>query len=59
LLPTSGAIAIPWERFYPTFGAKRAIPLGAIDALFVTVNTSSSRTGFSSELTLGSLGFCR
>jgi hypothetical protein len=59
LLPTSGAIAIPWERFYPTLGAKRAIPLGAIDALFVTVNTSSSRTGFSSELTLGSLGFCR
>ena len=40
-------------------GPKRAIPLGAIDALFVTVNTSSSRTGFSSELTLESLGFCR
>ena len=59
LLPTEGALAIPWERFYPTLGAKRPIPLGAIDALFVTVNTSSSRTGFSSELTLESLGFCR
>ena len=40
-------------------GPKRAIPLGAIDAVFITVNTSSSRTGFSSELTLESLGFCR
>jgi hypothetical protein len=59
LLPTSGAVAIPWERFYPTLGPRRTIPLGAIDALFVTVNTSSSRTGFSSELTLESLGFCR
>ncbi len=59
LLPTSGAIAIPWDRFYPTLGPKRAIPLATLDALFVTVNTSSSRTGFSSELTLESLGFCR
>jgi len=59
LLPTSGAAAIPWERFYPTLGPKRAIPLAAIDSVFVTVNTSSSRTGFSSELTLESLGFCR
>jgi hypothetical protein len=59
LLPTEGALAIPWERFYPTLGPKRPIPLGAIDAVFVTVNTSSSRTGFSSELTLESLGFCR
>jgi hypothetical protein len=59
LLPTSGAVAIPWERFYPTLGPKRPIPLAAIDALFVTVNTSSSRTGFSAEMTLESLGFCR
>jgi hypothetical protein len=54
-----GASAIPWERFYPTVGTRREIPLASIDALFVTVNTSSSRTGFSSELTLDSLGFCR
>jgi len=59
LLPTPGAVAIPWERFYPTLGPRRPIPLAAIDALFVTVNTSSSRTGFESELTLESLGFCR
>jgi hypothetical protein len=59
LVPTSGAVAVPWDRFYPTLGTKRAIPLASIDALFVTVNTSSSRTGFSSELTLESLGFCR
>lgn len=57
LLPTSGAI--PWSRFYPTLGPKRPIPLASIDALFVTVNTSSSRTGFSSEMTLDSIGFCR
>ena len=59
LLPTSGAVAVPWERFYPTLGAKRPIPLAAVDALFVTVNTSSSRTGFSAEMTLESLGLCR
>jgi hypothetical protein len=59
LLPTSGAVAIPWERFYPTLGAKRPIPLASVDALFVTVNTSSSRTGFSAEMTLESLGLCR
>jgi hypothetical protein len=59
LLPTEGATVIPWDRFYPTLGPKREIPLAALDALFVTVNTSSSRTGFSSELTLESLGFCR
>ena len=59
LLPTPGAVAIPWERFYPTLGPRRAIPLATIDALFVTVNTSSSRTGFSAEMTLESLGFCR
>jgi hypothetical protein len=50
---------MPWNRFYPTLGSKRAIPLASIDALFVTVNTSSSRTGFSAEMTLDSLGFCR
>jgi hypothetical protein len=59
LLPTSDAAVIPWERFYPTLGEKRPIPLASIDALFVTVNTSSSRTGFSSEMTIESLGFCR
>jgi hypothetical protein len=59
LVPTSGELAIPWERFYPTLGEKRRIPLSSIDALFVTVNTSSSRTGFRAELTLDSLGFCR
>jgi hypothetical protein len=59
LLPTSGAVVIAWDRFYPTLGEKRPIRLGSIDALFLTVNTSSSRTGFSAELTLESLGFCR
>jgi len=58
-LPTSGAVAIPWEQFYPTLGPKRPIPLTTVDALFITVNTSSSRTGFSAEMTLESLGFCR
>ncbi len=57
LLP--GTAVIPWERFYPTVGPKRPIPLTSIDALFVSVNTSSSKTGFSSELALEFLGFCR
>jgi hypothetical protein len=59
LFPTPGVAVIPWERFYPTLGQRRPIPLASIDALFVTVNTSSSRTGFSAELTLDALGFCR
>jgi hypothetical protein len=59
LFPTADGAAIPWERFYPTLGEKRAIPLASIDAIFLTVNTSSSRTGFPAELALDSLGFCR
>jgi hypothetical protein len=57
--PAGSASAVPWERFYPTVGDRRAVPLADIDALFVAVNTSSSRTGFSSRLTLSKLGFCR
>lgn len=59
LFPTSSEVAIPWKRFYPTVGPKRPIPLASIDAIFITVNTSSSLTGFSSEVTLDSLAFCR
>ncbi|MGH9322287.1 MAG: PHP domain-containing protein [Vicinamibacteria bacterium] len=59
LSPGGASVDVPWERFYPTLGEKRAIPLRAIDALFITVNTSSSRTGFSTELSLDAIGFCR
>ena len=57
--PEGGPVTIPWERFYPTLGERRNVPLSKIDAAFVTVNTASSRTGFSSELTIAKLGFCR
>lgn len=57
--PKGEALAVPWDRFYPTVGDRRAVPLRDIDALFIEVNTSSSRTGFSSRLTLSKLGFCR
>ncbi|GMR23575.1 MAG: hypothetical protein BMS9Abin37_2017 [Acidobacteriota bacterium] len=55
----SRASAIPWSRFYPTVGERDSIPLAEIDAIFIAVNTSSSRTGFSSELTLTEIGWCR
>ena len=55
----SGASAIPWSRFYPTVGERDSIPLAEIDAVFIAANTSSSRTGFSSELTLMEMGWCR
>jgi hypothetical protein len=57
--PKGLSTIIPWDRFFPTVGERRAVPLADIDALFLTVNTSSARTGFSSELTLSKLGFCR
>jgi hypothetical protein len=57
--PDGSPAAVPWERFYPTLGERRTIPLSRIDAVFLTVNTANSRTGFSSELTISKLGFCR
>jgi hypothetical protein len=57
--PDGAPAAIPWERFYPTLGERRSIPLSSIDAVFVTVNTANSRTDFSSELTVFKLGLCR
>jgi len=57
--PEAGKTAIPWRQFYPTVGERKPIPLSEVDALFVTVNTSSSYTGFSSQLTLSELGWCR
>jgi hypothetical protein len=59
VLPNGGPVAVPWNRFYPTLGEERSLPLSKIDAVFVTVNTANSRTGFSAELTLAKLGFCR
>ena len=55
----SRASAIPWSRFYPTLGERDTIPLAEVDAMFIAVNTASSRTGFSSELTLSKVGWCR
>lgn len=57
--PETEETAIPWRRFYPTLGERTPIPLSEVDAMFVAVNTSSSYTGFSSELTLSELGWCR
>ncbi len=55
----SGSSVIPWRQFYATVGERDTIPLAALDAMFIAVNTSSSRTGFSSELTLSEVGWCR
>jgi hypothetical protein len=58
--PAGGrGVVVPWKRFYPTLGEPREIPLASIDSLFVTANTSSSRTGFSAGLEIRTLGFCR
>ena len=53
------SVTIPWRQFYAMFGGREEIPLSEIDALFIIVNTSNSRTGFSSELRLQKLGACR
>jgi hypothetical protein len=59
LYPGHNRVAIPWSRFYAMFGLREPPPLGGLDALFVTVNTSSSQTGFGGALTVTSLGGCR
>ena len=53
------SVTIPWRQFYAMFGGREEIPLSEIEALFITVNTSNSRTGFSSTLRLQKLGACR
>lgn len=52
-------VAIPWSRFYATFGLREPPPLEGLAALFLAVNTSNSQTGFGSALTVTSLGGCR
>jgi hypothetical protein len=55
---TENRVYIPFVEFYATFGGRETIPLDSIDSFFITVNTSSSRTGFSSSLTIKEMGFC-
>ena len=50
---------IPFVKFYAKYRGREAIPLEEIDALFITSNTSSSRTGISSGLTIKEMGFYR
>jgi hypothetical protein len=57
--PSSTGTTIPWRHFYPTVGEHEPFAPAEIDAMFVAVNTSSSRTGFASALTLTELGWCR
>ena len=58
LTPQLQAVAIPWNRFYRTFGSRETPLLSALDSLFVSVNTAVSITGFSSSMKLLKLGFC-
>lgn len=51
-------VTIPWDRFY-AFGEGREPPvLGQLDALFLTVNTSNSYTGFRRAFTVTAFGGC-
>jgi hypothetical protein len=52
-------VAIPFSQFYATFRGRESIPLAEIDAFFITLNTWSTQTGFSSKLTIKEMGFCR
>ena len=53
------SISIPFSRFYATFRGREPIPLADIDSFFVTINTWSTRTGYSSSLNIKDMGFCR
>jgi hypothetical protein len=50
---------VPFSQFYATFRGREPIPLNAIDSFFITVNTSNSRTGFSSTIKIKEAGFCK
>ena len=52
-------VVIPWSRFYAALGPRESPPLKDLEGLFITVNTSNSRTGFGTALTVTSLGGCR
>jgi hypothetical protein len=52
------AIVVPFAKFYSMFGGREPVPLATIDSLFITVNTSNSQTGFSSEFAIREAGFC-
>jgi hypothetical protein len=48
----------PFSEFCTPAGCGAPIPLAEIDSIFVTVNTSSTVTGFRSSITIDELGFC-
>jgi hypothetical protein len=52
------SVVVPFDRFYATFGGREPIPLADIDSFFITINTSSTQTGFSSKITIREAGFC-
>jgi hypothetical protein len=52
-------IVVPFSHFYATFRGREPIPLDAIDAFFITVNTWNSKTGFSSSIKIRKMGFCK
>jgi hypothetical protein len=51
-------IFVPFSTFYEFFEGRQPIPLASIDSFFITVNTWSSRTGFSSSIAIREMGFC-
>lgn len=53
------SIFVPFSTFYEFFAGRQPIPLARIDSFFITVNTWSSRTGFSSSIAIREMGFCR
>ncbi len=59
LIREGGRVTVPWRQFYRLAGAREAIPLGDVEALFIEVTDSTVRTGFDSTLLLDGVGVCR
>ena len=51
-------VFVPFSKFCAPTGCGEPIPLAEIDSFFITVNTSSTATGFGSSITIDELGFC-
>jgi hypothetical protein len=51
-------VFVPFSKFCTPSGCGAQIPLAEIDSFFITVDTSSTVTGFGSSIAIDELGFC-
>ncbi len=53
----SRPVRVPFRQFYRVDGGREAMPLSAVDSMFLSVSNYNSATGFSARLSIRSIGF--